>query len=226
MRHDQHRYPDDLAEMARWVESHAAAGDRVLEIGCGDGALTELLARRGLQVLGVDPAAPSAAHLWAGSIDDLDAAPFDLVVASVSLHHLPDPDVTVATLRRLTSKGTTILVREFDRVLLDHEPTLRWWFHQRWAMLAVDPPADDEHPMAAAFDDFVAEWREHMTRHVLPWSEVAGVLGRAGCETVSQRATSYLYRWGLAEAVRPLEERLIATGALRAVGIRWEGRRR
>lgn len=110
---------------------------------------------------------------------------------------------------------------------MDHAPTLRWWFHQRSAMQAVSPPdADDDHHEAEDFDAFVAQWRESMAHHVLPWGVVANVLASAGFETVSQRASPYLYRWGLTEAVRPLEEQLIACGNLRAVGVRWEGRRR
>jgi ubiquinone/menaquinone biosynthesis C-methylase UbiE len=123
----QEMYPNDLAEMEAWIRSHARPGDRVLEIGCGDGALVRRL-MTDYDVIGVDPSASPEAAVLAIPFEELEAAPFDVVFASVSLHHLADLTAAVAALRRLTRPGSMMLVREFDRVLNDHEPTLRWWF--------------------------------------------------------------------------------------------------
>ena len=47
-------YPEALVD---WVVAEAAvrAGDRVADVGCGTGILTRMLARRGFDVLGLDP---------------------------------------------------------------------------------------------------------------------------------------------------------------------------
>lgn len=227
-------YPNDLAEMVAWVRGAAAPSMRVLEIGCGDGALTGRLADSGVDVLGVDPEAEPGTHVKVVAFEDLDAAPFDVLVASVSLHHLPDPRRATAALSRLTKPGSVVLVREFDRALLDHEPTLRWWFHQRHAELAIEPGTpgrghDSAHAhgpeaeLPERFEDFVVGWREQMAT-LLPWSVVRDLLGGAGFAVEEEWAEPYLYRWGLREAVRPLEEQLIAAGRINAVGIRWRGR--
>jgi SAM-dependent methyltransferase len=54
--YDRHRptYPDRLIDQA-CVDGGLAAGDRVLEIGCGTGQLTQSLLARGLQVTAIEP---------------------------------------------------------------------------------------------------------------------------------------------------------------------------
>jgi SAM-dependent methyltransferase len=210
--------------MVAWILASAPTGARLLEIGSGDGVLTERLATAGVDVLGVDPNGTPSAHVCDVPVEELDAEPFDIVFASVSLHHLPDPECTTAALRRLTKHGTVLLVREFDRVLLDDERTLRWWYRQRQAHETVHPEPDHV-PLPESFADFVAGWREHMAHHVLPWATVRGVIHDAGFETESEVATPYLYRWALSEPVRALEEALIGEGRINQVGIRWAGRR-
>ena len=215
-------YPEDLAEMVAWVRAHGPPGTRVLEVGCGDGEVVRRLREAGLDALGVDPGGEASDCVRAIALEDLDEPPFDVVFASVSLHHVADPARAAAALRRLIRPGAVALVREFDRVRLDHEPTLRWWFHQRLALTAagVREPDDD----LGDFDAFLAGWRAKMAEHVHPWSVVAGLLADAGFVTDSVTEGPYLFRWGLHQQVRPLEEALIASGHLRAVGIRWTGR--
>ncbi|MEO7397448.1 MAG: class I SAM-dependent methyltransferase [Ilumatobacteraceae bacterium] len=230
MPESQEKYPHDLAEMAQWVSSFAGPGMRVLEIGCGDGALTARLAAAGMDVLGVDPNATEDARVRAIKVEDLDAEPFDVVFASVSLHHLDDAARTSAALRRLTKRGTIALVREFDKTVLD-EPTLRWWFHQLHAERATtkwspDHADETEHDnLAGDFDEFVIGWRRTMDHHVHAWAIVARFLEDAGFDTQQLRNEPYLFRWGLPEAVRPLEQQLINDARIKPVGVRWHGQR-
>jgi hypothetical protein len=125
----------------------------------------------------------------------------------------------------LTKPGTVFLVREFDRVLVDDEPTLRWWYHQRLAHEAACGLGPDERHVGDSYAEFVATWREEMEHHVLPWSTVRETLQRAGFTTESEERTAYLYRWGLSEPVRAVEEDLAAKGYINRVGVRWTGRR-
>lgn len=74
-------------------------GDRVLELGCGTGQVTERLLAAGARVVAVDalPAmlegarrrAPEAEYVVGDVFDDLPAGPFDAVVLSFVLHNLP-----------------------------------------------------------------------------------------------------------------------------------------
>jgi hypothetical protein len=117
-------------------------------------------------------------------------------------------------------------VREFDRVLVDDERTLRWWYYQRRAHEAAFAVGSDESPLRDSFEEFTAAWREQMHHHVLPWATVRATLHDAGFITESEQPTTYLYRWGLRESVRAVEEDLAAAGAINRVGVRWSGRRR
>ncbi len=219
----QERYPADLADMEAWIRAHAAPGQRVLEIGCGDGALVRRLTDD-FDVVGVDPEAEPSEVVRAMRFEDLDEAPFHLVFASVSLHHLDDPAATSAALRRVTTVATTMLVREFDRLAMDHEPTLRWWFEHRQAREHEADP--DDTPLPATLEAFLPEWQSMMKQHVTPWPEVRELLHSNGFETVGEEPTAYLFRWGIGEDVRAEEERLAAAGTINLVGRRWTGRRR
>ena len=218
----QERYALDLADMEAWVRTHARPGQRILEIGCGDGALVRRLADD-FDVLGVDPEADKSSIVRVQRFEELDEEPFHVVFASVSLHHLDDPALARAALRRLTAPGTTMLVREFDRLTMDHEPTLRWWFEHRKAR--EDAPDTEEAALPDSFETFVPEWRSMMEHHVKPWPEVRELLNSSGFETVREEPMAYLYRWGIGEDVRAEEERLAAAGTINLVGRRWTGRR-
>jgi ubiquinone/menaquinone biosynthesis C-methylase UbiE len=220
MIHSQLKYPLDLAEMEQWIRSHAVAGQRVLEIGCGDGVLVERLASD-FDVLGVDPEATPSAVVRAATFEELDEPPFDVIFASVSLHHLADLAVAEQALRRLSKPDTTMLVREFDRLELDHQPTLQWWFDHTTAQ------GDDDREMhlPETLEEFMPQWREMMHHHVMPWPDVREMLLAAGFATVDEQPTAYLFRWGIGEDLRAEEERLAADGTIKMVGRRWTGSR-
>jgi protein-L-isoaspartate O-methyltransferase len=89
---------DDLAAL-----TGAATGSRVLELGCGTGQATVPLARRGYEVVALEPGAGLAdlarrrlaAFPSVGVVTSsfegwpLPAAPFDLVLAATSWRRLP-----------------------------------------------------------------------------------------------------------------------------------------
>ncbi len=228
----QDRYPNDLQEMVDWIAKACPPSGRILEIGCGDGAVTNQLVAMGFDVIGVDPAAEATANIQSVAFEDVEAPPFDVLFASVSLHHLPDPMRATEALQRLSKPGSMLLVREFDRTMvLEHRATMEWWFHQRQAKLAITPlgeviddTASHFHALGE-FDAFAVNVRQMLEHHVLPWSVVAEFLSNAGFTTEEQSTTPYLYRWELDEALRSLEEELIERGHIKAIGIQWAGRR-
>jgi len=92
-----------------WIESHVRlAGKRVLDVGCGGGILSDSMARRGANVLGIDLAAKplKVAQLHAleaatPSVDYREVAAealaeempahFDVLTCMEMLEHVPDP---------------------------------------------------------------------------------------------------------------------------------------
>lgn len=92
-------------------------GERVLDLGCGDGALTVDIAGRGAQVVGVDVDASMVAatrergidarlgdgRSFAAAVDD--AAPFDAVFSNAALHWMPDAAAVVRQVRSVLRPG-------------------------------------------------------------------------------------------------------------------------
>ncbi len=88
-------------------------GERILDLGCGDGALTEKLAVLGCQVVGVDSSPAQVAAAQARGLDArvVDAhhlsfdAEFDAVFSNAALHWMPQPDAVLAGVWRALEPG-------------------------------------------------------------------------------------------------------------------------
>ncbi|HMM75703.1 MAG TPA: methyltransferase domain-containing protein [Gammaproteobacteria bacterium] len=115
---DPHRYRTEAGFVARLGEPllellAPRAGERVLDLGCGDGSLTQKLADAGCAVIAVDS---SAAQVAAARERGLDArvadgqrlefeAEFDAVFTNAALHWMPRQDAVVAGVRRALKPG-------------------------------------------------------------------------------------------------------------------------
>ena len=115
--------PDRYARNARFVAELGAPavdllaplpGERILDIGCGDGALTEKLAAMGVDVVGIDSSAEQIvaargrglnARVMDGQSLDLGGETFDAVFSNAALHWMPDIDAVIAGVRRVLRPG-------------------------------------------------------------------------------------------------------------------------
>ena len=85
-----------LTTVTAWVLEALESPGRVLEIGCGEGELARSLAGVGHDVVAIDPDAPAGGIFRQVTLEDFEpSAPFDAVVASLSLHHIADLDAAV-----------------------------------------------------------------------------------------------------------------------------------
>jgi trans-aconitate methyltransferase len=88
-------------------------GERILDLGCGDGALTERLVERGALVVGVDASPEMVAAARARGIDArvMDAThltfdqQFDAVFSNAVLHWIHDQDAVLAGVARALVPG-------------------------------------------------------------------------------------------------------------------------
>ena len=114
--------PNSYAENARFVSDLGAsvidllspqAGERILDLGCGDGALTSELSNRGCHVVGIDS---SPAMIAASRNRGLDARvidgqflrfnnEFDAVFSNAALHWMSDPKSVIDGVWRALRPG-------------------------------------------------------------------------------------------------------------------------
>lgn len=88
-------------------------GERILDLGCGDGTLTSDLVAHGCEVVGVDASAAMVeaakargldAHVMDGHALAFDSA-FEAVFSSAALHWMPEPDAVAGGVRRALKPG-------------------------------------------------------------------------------------------------------------------------
>lgn len=183
--HPKHR----LTRYHEFFVDRVAAGERVLDVGCGQGALAFALAdRAGAFVTGVDLAAENIAKAQAryahprldfqiGKAPEvLPAGPFDVVVLSNVLEHLPNRS---AFLRQLI--GAT----GAERILLRVPLIERDWRVPLKRELGVEWRTDPTHETEYVLKDFFAELTEAGLRVDdlrLAWGEAWTVTRKDGAK--------------------------------------------
>lgn len=113
------RFVSDLtSEIVSWLSP--GPGMRVLDVGCGDGALTERIAAAGAQVVGIDPSPSFVEAARARGLDVHEmsvtaltfAEQFDAVFSNAVLHWVMEPERAIERMRAaLKPQGR--LVAEF-----------------------------------------------------------------------------------------------------------------
>jgi len=153
--------PDRYAKNARFVADLGAAvlemlapkpGERILDLGCGDGALTATLAAAGARVVGVDSSLPQverarkaglSCRVMSGEKLTFNAE-FDAVFSNAALHWMKDADAVIDGVRRALKPGgrfvaefggfgcvekiKAALVAALDRRGLDGRAAVPWYF--------------------------------------------------------------------------------------------------
>lgn len=146
-------------ERADWYLDHLgrpAPGDRVLDVGCGTGALVEAAARRGARAVGVDIALRwlviarrrlEEAHVDAQLVA-ADAAvlpfrlpSFDLTTCMESLEHTPDAQALLQSCLLSVRPGGHVYVVTANRFSLAPDPAVGLWglgyMPRRWSAAYV-----------------------------------------------------------------------------------------
>jgi SAM-dependent methyltransferase len=145
-----------------------APGMRVLDVGCGTGALTAELARRvgGGGVVAVDPSASFVAAS-ASRLPDVDVrqasaerlpfadGTFDAALAQLVVHFMADPVAGIAEMRRVTRPGGVVAACVWDYAG-DRGPLGVFWDAAR----VVRPSVRDESTLAGTRDGSLVELLE------------------------------------------------------------------
>jgi ubiquinone/menaquinone biosynthesis C-methylase UbiE len=114
--------PPDLEMRAAFARSNVQAGERVLDLGCGEGDLTAVLAGAGARTLGVDVAEAALARARRRHPElSFERAPidgplpladgsFDVVWASEVIEHVADTARWLSEVRRVLAPRGRLLV--------------------------------------------------------------------------------------------------------------------
>jgi len=114
--------PKDYEKNARFVSQLGSAvldllapkaGERILDLGCGDGVLSARIAETGAEIVGVDSSEAMIQAAVALGVDahlaDAQALPFesefDAVFSNAALHWMPDTDAVLAGVFRTLKPG-------------------------------------------------------------------------------------------------------------------------
>ncbi len=141
------------------------AGQRVLDVGCGPGALTgELVARLGADaVAAVDPSEPfvRAARARNPGVDvrrapaerlPFDDRSFDVVLAQLVVHFMSDPVAGLREMRRVAAPEGVVAACVWD-FGGERGPISTFWS----AASSLDPTVEDESHLAGVRDGHLAE---------------------------------------------------------------------
>ncbi len=156
--------------MGRYAEPLAAAfagfagvgaGDKVLDVGCGVGALTAHLRSVGAEVAAIDPSPPFIDAIRM-RLPDVDVRPgtaeklpyetsaFDAALAQLVVHFMTDPVAGLRQMARVTRRGGVIAACVWDGPTGALAP---FWD----AVHVIDPDAEDEALLSGAAKGQLAE---------------------------------------------------------------------
>jgi SAM-dependent methyltransferase len=221
-------------EVTEFLVSALTGCTRVLEVGCGRGAVARELAARGFAITALDVElrdlvdAPGVTFVERDFLA-YDAPPFDAIVFTASLHHIAPLAAAIDRAHALLVPGGRFVADEFDLDAPDAR-TLGWYYDTQQQLVAE---GYDAHRIDHPHGDLVHRWQHahaHDTR-LHTGAEMLAAIGARFSLGETQRLP-YLYRYittglpqddrggDIAARVRATEQRLIDERAIAAVGLR------
>ncbi len=207
-------------QVDQWVQSQLPAPPaRVLEVGCGNGRLAQVLARAGYDVVAVDPRAPNGRIFRRCRIEDLqEPRRFDVTVAGLALHHVESLAVVLDKVSILLRKRGSIIVNEFAWDQFDQK-TAEWFWTRRTRL----SPRMRRHFGGRTPAVLLDKWRRTF-RDLHTSRQIRRELDRR-FDARFFAWTPYLHEYPGGLSSEPRERRLIEQGVIQPTGFRYVGKR-
>lgn len=194
-----------IAELAQGVKD----GDRVLDVGCGNGRLLQVFADKRIEFVGTDLSSNliKFAKMNAGTniessrvnykflvhdileLNTLDVGQFDWIFSHAVIHHLPGQSLQLKALENLKSK-----MKSGGRIVIS---VWRPWGNKklvRELWKTIGRKIIGQHPYA--WNDLVFEWKNNQSPryyHFFTKCELKRLVKRAGLEIVVFKAEQRNY---------------------------------
>jgi SAM-dependent methyltransferase len=170
------RYAEPLAEVFA-AFAGVDKGGKVLDVGCGPGALTAHLLSVGAEVAAIDPSAPFIEAIRdrfpdidvrQGTAEELpyDAGVFDAALAELVVHFMTDPVAGIRQMARVTRSGGVVAACVWDGPTGALAP---FWD----AAHVIDPDAEDEALLSGAHRGHLTEIFETAGLHAVEEDAIA-----------------------------------------------------
>jgi SAM-dependent methyltransferase len=125
---------DEVQAWLRRVLPGGGSGLRILEVGCGPGVLAERLLRDGVELTAIDVSDEQVAEARARGVPAIlsdflafEAAPFDAVLFTRSLHHIAPLEAGISKIRALVRPGGLVVADEFAHDEIDTITAAWFW---------------------------------------------------------------------------------------------------
>jgi len=222
---DHEPWDRDVADLV--LSALPPAPARVLEVGCGEGRLARSMSAAGYRVVAIDPDAPEGPSFRRVTIEEFaESGPFDVAVATLSLHHIGDLDAAVAKIASLVASGGTFVAVEMASDRFD-DATATWalkhlvpgsehgWLahrHNEWTtQTGVEA--------GVGFAEYMRGWAASKQFHsAATMLEIC----RSHFDEMQYEAWPYLYP-ELEGVTRAQEIAEIEAGRIQAMGFTWVG---
>jgi trans-aconitate methyltransferase len=155
-------------------------GERILDVGCGTGHLTNLIARAGARVTGVDRSASMVEKAQAAypdldfrvmSVTDMHfAAPFDAVFSNATLHWVLDKETAIDNIARALRPGGRLVLEMGGKgnveeiVLATRKALTRHGYYSNAAIQLWYFPSLSEYTTLLEKRDFRVQFASHFDR--------------------------------------------------------------
>ncbi len=228
-----------LQDTYDFVRSNLRPRSRILEIGCGNGALAARLQQDGHQLVAIDlsedavrQARDRAVPAQCGDFIDLPrSGSFDALVFARSLHHIHPLDAAVRCAFEHLRPGGVLLLDDFDHEAMDRD-TARWLYSLSEVLCLTEvtmrsefPGLSEREPLEHWLDEHSEEPPLHSGPHM-----AAAIAARF--LDLRQASCCYLFRYfcrdlrnrasagEIASKILHLEASLVEAGRIRAIGFR------